>query len=434
MIARALCLTSLLAACDHHPGFPNGTPDAAPADTLPTAGDAGPDAVTLTVTVHGAPMPGVAVYFQSADSQLVLGAVTDEHGTAGAMLGVGGYATVIEPEDGTGITRLATIAATRPRDALHLDLAPSGAVDATTFAVTVPIVPGAVGYQIYTSCGQFAADASGMGSEQLLGCGGAADILVMAIDGTAAIEGCLYVPGVPVGSEPATLSGLYSRLVATSFAYEGVPAPNEEVSTSQTIATARGSLFSASTSAPAAAGHATNALDMPMVTSAFALTISEALPVVTDHGEQRIFDWGPQSSAYTLDVASAMLPVFTAMPTYDLATRSISWGERSGGTPPDLVRARIHVFRNGIPEGKSWTWAIVAPRGAGPSVAFPRLPAGSFDFNPGAGDAVDVDDLLTASVPVGYDGVRAHGFDDLSTFVAGPGGRMVVETLFAPVL
>jgi hypothetical protein len=59
---------------------------------------------------------------------------------------------------------------------------------------------------------------------------------------------------------------------------------------------------------------------------------------------------------------------------------------------------------------------------------------GGFDFTPSASDTVGVDDLLIASVPLGYDGVRAHGFDDVQTFVAGPSGRLVAESLYTPAL
>src|SRR5262245_56512944 len=102
MIGRALGLASLLAACSHHPPFPNGAPDAGSADALPTTPDAAPSAVTMTVTLRGATVPGTAVYFQNADSSLVLAATSDANGTASAMLAAGGYVTVIEPDDGTG--------------------------------------------------------------------------------------------------------------------------------------------------------------------------------------------------------------------------------------------------------------------------------------------------------------------------------------------
>jgi hypothetical protein len=372
--------------------------------------------------------------FQSADSSLVLTAATDDHGTVGAVLAAGGYVTVIEPDDGTGVTRLATVAATMPGDALHLDLAPLGATDASELTVTVPTAPGAAGYQIDTSCGQLLAAASATTTGQLIGCDGAADMLVMAIDQSSAILGSLYVADVSISDQPAILSGSYSALVATAFAYSGVPSATNLVTTFQAIVTARGSLFDATTTGAVAAGGATSALDMPAAMGALALTVSSPQPGASEHGEQRVFDWGPPSSPYTLDFASAMLPAYATAPSYDSTTRTVSWTERDGGVAPDVIRARIHMFRDAFPDGRAWSWEIVAPRGAVPSVAYPRFAGSGFDYNPGATDITGVDDLVTISVPGGYEAVRAHGFDDVQTFVAGSSGRLVAETLYSPPL
>jgi hypothetical protein len=433
MTARTLCIAALLAACNDHPGFPSAAPDAGSADALPTTGDAAPGAVVVTVTLRGAPAPGVAVYFQNADSSLVLGATTDNHGAASAVLAAGGYVTVIEPDDGSGSTRLATFAAIRPGDMLHVDLAPTGPTDSTTFTATVPTMTGASGYQLYTSCGQLFVDPTGAVTGPLVGCGGTADILVMALDPTGAILGSLYAPGVPVG-QPANLTGNYSALVATRFAYTGVPASSDAVRTVQTIATARGSLFQASASGAVTNGQLTNSLDMPAAAGAVAVTVGDVQAASTDLGEQRVFDWGAPAPTYALDLATAMLPPFVAAPTYDAAGRIVSWVEGTGGTTANVVRARVHAFRDAIPEGKSWTWAIVAPRSAGTSVTFPKFPPGGYDYTPQAGDSIYVDDLLIASVPLGYDGVRAHGFDNVQAYVTGPTGRLVVETLYSPLL
>jgi hypothetical protein len=432
-------LLAVCVACGDHPGFPNGVPDAAAPDTLLPSGDAGPDAVTVTVTLRGAPVPGVTVYFQNADSSLVLAAATGQGGTAGAVLAAGGQVTVIEPDDGTdsGITHLATFVSIQPRDALHLDLAPTGAIDTAAFAVTVPAAPGASGYQLDTSCGQVVLDASGTGRGELAGCGGTADVLVIALDpatGATPFVGSLYVAGVRVADPPAIIQGSYAPAATVRFAYTGVPASSTAVSTLQVIETARGRLYDASTSAPVDAGEATGALDMPVASGALGLTVSEAAPAATDFGEQRVFEWGAWKPSYALDFAGALLPAYASAPTYDPAARSVTWTENSGGVAPDFVRAQIHVFRDGVADGKRWSWAIVAPRGAGPSVTFPRFPAGGFDFTPHADDAIGIDDVMNASAPPGYDAVRAHGFDDVQSYVAGSSGRFVVQTVYSPPL
>jgi hypothetical protein len=427
--------TSLMAiaACSSHPGFPNGGPDAAPGDTLSPTGDAGPNAVGVTVTAHGAPAPGVVVYFQNADSSLVLGAVTDASGSASAALSAGGYVTVIEPDDGSGATRLATFAAVAPGDALHLDLSPAGSTDSVDVAITVPVLAGAASYQLDTSCGQLSAGASGAAAGSLLGCGGTADVLVVALDAQGSVLDSLYAPGVSLAAQPAVVTGSYGALVATSFAYSGIPATSSAVRTDEILATARGSLFEVSTSGPVDAGRITNALILP-AGGTIAITVSDAQPASSDFGEQRVFDWGSPGAPYALDFAAALLPSFAAAPAYDPATRDVSWSELTAAESANLVRARVHAFRDALPEGRAWTWSIVAPRVEAPIVALPRFPPGGFDFTPQAGDAIDVDELLIARVPHGYDGVRAHGFDDVQRYVTGPSGRLVVETLYSPPL
>src|SRR5256885_769439 len=87
-----------------------------------------------------------------------------------------------------------------PSDAV--DVTPTGPTDTATFTATVPTIAGASSYQLYTSCGQLFAGPSGAVTGTLVGCGGTADILVIALDAAAAILGSLYAPGVPV-DQPA---------------------------------------------------------------------------------------------------------------------------------------------------------------------------------------------------------------------------------------
>ena len=91
------------------------------------------------------------------------------------------------------------------------------------------------------------------------------------------------------------------------------------------------------------------------------------------------------------------------------------------------MRARLNASR----DGKAWSWAIVAPHAA-PAVAYPKWAGPGFDFTVGAGDGPDVAELAIASVPGGYDAVRAHGFADFVALVAGSSGRIAVELYTAP--
>jgi hypothetical protein len=435
MIGKPLALAALLAGCSyHHPPFPAGMPDAAPDALAPSTGDASPGAVTIAVTVGGVPAAGVAVYFQNADSALVLAVSTDQRGTANAVLPAGGFVTAIEPPDGTGITRLATFADVAPSDALRLELAPAQPAASTTFSLTVPTMAGAAGYQIATSCGTAGLGATGTGTIALAGCGGSADIIVTAVDDGGAILGSISATSVTIDGQPRMLSGTYAALSPATFAYSDVPSTVTDVRTYQALATSRGRVFDASTDGAVAGGGVTNALAMPMAPGMFALTVSDGGPTASEHGEQEIYDWGAWTASYTLDVQAAMLPAFDSAPAYDPATHRVTWTERAAPTAPDVVRAQIEVDRDTIPQDTTWTWAIVAPRGSGPGVTYPQFPPGAFDYNPGAGDIVSVHDLTTLRVPGGYDAIRATAFANPVSYVAGPSGRIVSEQLYAPAL
>src|SRR5215471_8508729 len=63
-------------------------------DGLPDATPVGP--VTLTVFADHNPRGGVAVFFQNADSSVVLATETDSNGVATAVMQSGGFVTAIE--------------------------------------------------------------------------------------------------------------------------------------------------------------------------------------------------------------------------------------------------------------------------------------------------------------------------------------------------
>jgi hypothetical protein len=147
-----------------------------------------------------------------------------------------------------------------------------------------------------------------------------------------------------------------------------------------------------------------------------------------------VFDWGPASTSYTLDVSQSVLPGYDTAPVYDPATRAITWVESTAPIQPDLVRARIHIFRDEFPTGRSWGWRIVAPRAAGSTVVYPQLPVVGFDFNPHDGDTVGVDELTNVKLPGGYAAWRATAFTNIARAVTGASGKIFVETLYSPEL
>jgi hypothetical protein len=438
MIARRLAIAGLLAACSgHHAPFPNATIDGPPPDEFsPVGADAMPGAVTITVTVNGVPAANVAVYFQDHASQVVLAAATDAQGTAGALVPAGGFVTVFEPAGTSGATRLVTFAATSPGDHLHLDLGTSDPNLPTTFKLQVPAMAGAVGYQLYSSCGQAGVAATTATSVTLDGCNGSADMVVVAYDDTSAPIGNVYFSSVPVFDDSTrALSGTYTTPLPTaSYTYSDVPASITDVRSYARIFTSRGAIYDSSAASAVAGAMASNTLVLPQTTMTSQLVVSDAMPAASEHGEQLVYDWSASSSTYSLDLASALLPAYDNAPTYDAAAHRVIWTERTGAVTPDLVRTTVNVYRDAFPQGTAWSWSIVAPRASSSSVTFPTLPADSFDYNPQSSDTVTVSELLSAHVPGGYDTFRAHGFSDVTGLVTGDSGRIVVELLYSPPL
>src|SRR5258706_4899125 len=206
MTARLACVM-LVAACgsSHHTVDANRDTST---DTLsqPT-GDAPPGATTLTVTVAGMPAANVPVYFQNADSTLVLGAITDAHGTVGAMLVTGGFVTAIEPADGSGVVKLSTFSGVAAGEALHLDLSPLPSTAGTFTTLKVQTDGSASAYKIESQCGEVFVDGSGMSDVAFQGCGNLADIVVIDLDIDGNSLGAYYRKDAAVGPAPTDAAG-----------------------------------------------------------------------------------------------------------------------------------------------------------------------------------------------------------------------------------
>lgn len=434
-------LLGLLVACggSRERTIDAGPPDAA-IDTLgPPTADAAAGAVTVSVTVGGIPAANVPVYFQDADSTLVLAVTTDAQGTAGAIIAAGGYVTLIEPPAGDGRVHLSTFAAVEPGDALHLDLEPRIALPPVVVDLTVDTAAETSRYDVFTSCGagviapEIPVGPTVTGTIQLEGCtGGAADIIVMPFDADNNALGAKYYPNRSVDGGPVALDdgAGYPALVNKDFTYSAVPPEISFVGTYHALTTERGLLFDGSTGNPQAAS-VTNTMNQPVAPGTTALTATAFVPAANQFGEQLVMDWEPSGGSYALDVSATLIAPYASGGTYDPATHSIAWTE-AGGVQPDVVRAQLGAYRDDIPEGRAWSWRIVAPHG-GTKVSYPRLPNDGFDFNPAEGDTVSISQLTTARLPAGYArAVRERGFDTLKRLITGPSGRLVVQELYVP--
>ena len=421
----------LLAACGgggHHTS--DAPPYDAPADTLATSADAAQNAVTLRVTSSGDPVPNVATIFLDAQDKQIAAVTTNASGTAAAMVSPGGTVTAIIHE-GSGLDHLTTFTGVHPGDALVLELQPAGPVTTTPVNLTFP-TNGSTTYSLFPSCGDPQASADGTFVFRPAGCAGTADFVLGAGDGQT-ISSFLVAMGVAVGAD-ATIVGSFALPVSPAYSYIAIPPALAAISTRAAVLGHNGVMYAESSSVQLAANQATATLHETIPSTATpALVTTNLWPQPSELGQQLVADVVADASAdYTLDVTQTMLPRYITAPAYDVASRSIGWGEAPATAQSTVVRAHIHAYRDAIPSGRSWTWDIAAAKTA-TSVTFPALPdVDGFSFIPIATDTVVVDDLTTALFPGGFDALRTSPFHDLVPALTS--GHAVIETLAPPPL
>jgi len=420
-------------------------PDARPVDG-PLVEDP-PPPVIVTVTRDGSPAMGRTVYFQSADSSLVAEIMTGTDGRASALMGNGGFVTVIEPEPGVAV--ISTFAGVRSGDQLHLDLAPPASTPPITFTLSVPNEAVDNTYTLYSSCGQ--ADlgighrlsggvAVAVPVEQpvtLSGCNGTADMLVVSTDAGGQIVGWLYRTGIAVAQGvPRALAGEYEPATEMSFTYTSVPARVGSLDVRRELRSARGKLFT-SKSFPATVDKATSTavtkITVPTPPNVQGITTAVDQST-TGHGQQTFVEWGAAASGpYSLDYGLVALRGYDAYASFDPANRAILWTETDGGIEPSFVLGQYHAQRDDATEVNHWVWRIVAPYVAHqPKLSVPRLPTTIYDFNARVDDQALVDRLTAMRVQGGYEAARPHAFADLPVELLGATGRIVLENLFTP--
>ena len=424
----------LLAACG---GGTHHTTDAGPvdalADSLPTSSDAAATSVRLHVTSQGQPVANVATVFLTADGRQVAAVATDASGTAAALLDAGGSVTAIL-HVGAGVDDLRTFTGVQPGDALELDLAPAGPQTGANITMSAPTNASAYDYSLFSSCGDRTGSLDGSFSFVPLGCGATADFVVTANNDVEQPMAFLVALGVSLSGSPA-IAGSYTAPHDPAFGYSGVPSVVQSVEVHAVLrGSGGGSMFAADDTEPVNGGSLTVHAAMPDATGLGLMmqVSSQLFPISNEAGQQGIHEIVAADQPYDLNLTTAMLPRYVAAPAFDVSTRSIAWGEAPGGTAADLVRARIHAYRDDIPSGRAWSWEIVAAKN-GTNVTFPMLPdVDGFSFVPIATDSVTIDELTTESLPGGYAANRTNAFADPVARLTS--GRVAIEVLYSPAL
>lgn len=384
-----------------------------------------PQPVTITVKSDGIGQEGVVVHFQNADSSLVATEMTDATGTASHLMNAGGYVTAIDPvpqQVPAGLPQgpshdIRTFAGVKPGD--HLRIEEDNGGQGTTMTLTLPpqTNPSIIYYDVATSCGGTTLSGTGSagsnpsGTVYFYGCT-SADILVTAMDDGGNPLEYFFVANQAV-TDTGTIdytAKTFSGLATRTYTLGDQPANVVAMDVKQELATTKGPLtdFNASASG------------MPAMASISFPNIPNGLSIVeidgrTNNMQHMALDWGGLSTTgYTTDFGARMLDDATGF-SFDATTHAASWTQATAGVAPDFVAARIFGTRTTATEYRYVSWQIVAPYAA-MTVSLPTLPAGTFDLNFTANDAVDVDDLIFGKVPGGYDTVRASFYAIQSPF------------------
>lgn len=424
---------------------PGRLPDAPPASDASPPDAVDPSAVTLTIIKDGSPAIGVTVYFLNADDSVVATAVTDVMGRALAVMAAGGSVTAVNPfttpppPAAVAVPdELRTFVGVKPGDRLVLSHDTNG----VAFTLLASPVTNAQNYQVATTCGGGTISPGGGsggsgspdpgGSIMLPHCDSAADIAIVALDAQNTPLSGLYHPDAALTSTVDLSADAYDTLTDIAFMYMNLP--DTSVSAQLWLTVGRGNLGPF----PVNLNTSTSSVPHAPAASATSLIVETTLPPSGGGiGEHDVLDWKPAETSYTLDVMGQLLPDLTGPPSFDVATRKVTWTEASQGAAPDLTTTAISVTRD-----RQWHWEIVAPYKQG-ELRFPHLPADVYDWNPAASDDVTAEQVMNAKLPGGYDAVRAHILDirdlsldsspapgagqpDLSAFVNGNTGRVVL--------
>jgi hypothetical protein len=455
LVVLVVCAAPVAASCGDDSSSNGHLADAPPGGGSGSAIDAPsgtgtPPPVTLTVTVDGAPVPGVHTYFLNPDDSVAATVDTDASGTATAKLPDGGTVTAIDPfvppvqavlrafaaAPVIGNNELRTFAGVKPGDHLVLDRNDR----AHTVVVRLPqSEPIPNQYQVTTPCGSFSVSPFGNGSGSgsggspssqltLVGCADKIDIAVAAIVNDTAVSAFVHAGADLTGGLVDLTDDTYAAATTRTFAYPN--APDIQITTAQSLVATTGVFgpFGQISGPEVTIGE-------PVIAGATGITdVSVQL-----NGTHHLVDAGALAATSSTDLTGQLLPDFNGGATYNSTNKLVTWLEDTTNQPTlhgataDLSLTRITVNRG----ERNWQWSVAAPYAPG-KVAFPTLPNDLADWMPNfETDDIQVAELISAKLPGGYDAARAHIFDlhdsitndSFAGLAVGVTGRVVAAVL-----
>ncbi|MDX2093981.1 MAG: Ig-like domain-containing protein [Kofleriaceae bacterium] len=404
---KLLCLLPLMACGDDGATPADAAIDSQVADDAPPI-DAPPTSGTVTVTIrdNGAAVEGVNVYFQNPDGSLAAKVATNASGVASATMMTGGWVTAVDARapslpsfGGRPIDHeLKTWAGVEPGDQLLIEDG-GGSVSSITATVTLPTNNNLSYAELHTTCGEDVVIPGQSDSITLWDCNGAADIIVIGFDDESLPIGYFYKANVTV-ADAGTLdfaAETYAALPDATFSFSNFPAEFSGLELENQIVTPHGNIYEVGDSTALASGAASVMVERPLPTPSKSILTSF---LATGSSTHALFSWQATAATHAFDATGKILPSFSSTPTYDAATRRVSW-ESTGTIMPDMAMYEMYVGR----DGGGWTWEILAPY-TGTSVTMPDLPTEIAEYLPLATDTVVTDELGAARLPGGYDAIR----------------------------
>lgn len=425
MRARALLVAIVLAACGDDGG-------AVSPDAGTTLDGEMPDGVTIgtasvLVTKDDQPVSGVRVYFQGADHSLIDAVDTDDAGMASAEVAPGAWVTVLAPYLASGQPWIETIGGVKPGDVIRFGAPQQLSVD---LDVSIPKDPGAASYEVFANCHDEHASSVTVPDAETASftfsagsCPATIDFLVISRDDTGARHNVLFAPDQTPVNNAVAITGTYTSAMRTvTITYSNVPADAEQLTVRYQLASVGeplvlfGDEVVFDTLPNQMASTTVTVPDGLQLDASGSLAVSVHASVRRPGNIQHIIDGlGPAAAEHDVDVGDA-LSGFASAPQYDPDAGTITWTE-SDAAPRDLAFAFLTQRRTVGAETITWYRTVVQPY-TGAQITIPKLPVEDFDYNMTSADGGSIAEIAMATVPGGYDAIRARYFETFNPFAA----------------
>lgn len=325
--------------------------------------------VSIQFLSHLSNLGGQTVYFQNADSSLVLAGRTNTDGRANAFMAPGGIVTLAVTR--ANLVALFTQFDVQPGDEIVIDeRTTTRDAPETRFLVRVPLDPSSTFYDLTTSCGSADIRGAELGPVQisLADCGARADMLVRSFG-----DGIGYIYRDDVELQPAatvTFAGPYRPFVTSTIVANGIDPSVIELHIVYALISGTRELHREDAIINPTAGMSSASVQAPVPDDGLAMIRIGPSPTGA-LAAQHVIEWGPSKQANVVDVSASLRPILER-PRIDLAQQAVVWAESTTGEVPDAVLATFQWSPAG--SFQNYQWTVVAPRTEEAILRLPILP------------------------------------------------------------